>query len=54
MVKTVMDPASITHYVFKGFIGNKIVFGPDNPKSQSLRDKVDALEGITNYATPKY
>jgi hypothetical protein len=30
----------------KAFIGNKIVFGPDHPRSQSLRDKVDALDVV--------
>jgi hypothetical protein len=30
----------------KAFIGNKIVFGPEYPRSQSLRDKVDALDVV--------
>jgi hypothetical protein len=28
----------------KAFIRNKIVFGPDHPRSQSLRDKASALD----------
>jgi Tfp pilus assembly protein PilF len=30
----------------KAFIGNKIVFGPDHPRSQSLRDKIVALDAM--------
>jgi hypothetical protein len=30
----------------KAFIGNKIVFGPDHPRSQSLWDKVNALDVV--------
>jgi tetratricopeptide (TPR) repeat protein len=30
----------------KAFIGNEIVFGPNHPRSQSLRDRVDALDVV--------
>jgi hypothetical protein len=31
----------------EAFIGNEIVLGPDHPRSQSLRDKVSALDVAT-------
>jgi hypothetical protein len=38
------DIANARSMYSKAFIGNKIVFGPRYPRSQSLRDKVDALD----------